>query len=166
MWFGSKFCGTWRWLGMVSINRSRLFECKLIFITSLSRNIIFKIKIAIKMYFAMSSTCIYCVIDVYQCIWLNLCICFSPLPFLLLQLFTFPVLQQFGLLFRERLESIGLSTAEITTIINLNPCITSCSGEQHNKNKIDIITPESLTRSALVISSPCHSSNVNSNVYL
>lgn len=52
---------------------------------------------------------------------------------LLLQLFTFPVLQQFGLLFRERLESIGLTTAEITTIINLNPCITSCAGEQCNK---------------------------------
>lgn len=48
---------------------------------------------------------------------------------IILQLFTFPVLQQFGLLFKERLETIGLTSAEITTIINLNPCITSCSGE-------------------------------------
>ena len=53
--------------------------------------------------------------------------------FLQLQLFTFPVLQQFGLLFKERLEGIGLSASEITTIINLNPCITSCVGEQKFK---------------------------------
>lgn len=46
----------------------------------------------------------------------------------ILQLCVFPVLQQFGLLFAERLHMIGLSTTEITTIINLNPCLTSCMG--------------------------------------
>lgn len=40
----------------------------------------------------------------------------------------FPMLQQFGLLFRDRLATIGLSGSEITTIINLNSCLTSCVG--------------------------------------
>ncbi|KAJ6640357.1 Monocarboxylate transporter 14, partial [Pseudolycoriella hygida] len=40
----------------------------------------------------------------------------------------FPMLQQFGLLFRDRLTTIGLSASEITTIINLNSCLTSCAG--------------------------------------
>lgn len=59
----------------------------------------------------------------------------------LLQLFVFPVLQQFGLFFKERLETIGLTSAQITTIINLNPCITSCAGEQNiAKTAIIILT--------------------------
>lgn len=46
-----------------------------------------------------------------------------------LQLSTYPVLQQFGLLFRDRLTSLGLSGKEITTIINMNSCVTSCLGK-------------------------------------
>lgn len=38
------------------------------------------------------------------------------------------MLQQFGLLFRDRLTTLGLSGKEITTIINLNSCVTSCLG--------------------------------------
>lgn len=38
------------------------------------------------------------------------------------------MLQQFGLLFRDRLTTIGLSASEITTIINLNSCLTSIVG--------------------------------------
>lgn len=67
--------------------------------------------------------------DVYQRKYCNYH-CYNLCAFLCLQLFTFPVLQQFGLLFKERLETIGLSATQIATIINLNPCVTSCSGER------------------------------------
>lgn len=41
---------------------------------------------------------------------------------------TFPVLQQFGLLFRERLSTLQISSSEITTIININQAATSLIG--------------------------------------
>jgi MFS family permease len=41
---------------------------------------------------------------------------------------TFPVLQQFGLLFRERLTTLKISSSEITTIININQAATSLIG--------------------------------------
>lgn len=44
------------------------------------------------------------------------------------QLCTFPVLQQFGLLFRDRLMSLGISSSKVTTIINLNQALTSLIG--------------------------------------
>ncbi|GAB0100904.1 uncharacterized protein DMENIID0001_170020 [Sergentomyia squamirostris] len=40
----------------------------------------------------------------------------------------FPVLQQFGLLFRERFQVLEITSSQITTIINLNQCLTSCIG--------------------------------------
>jgi hypothetical protein len=43
-------------------------------------------------------------------------------------LFTFPVLQQFGLIFRERLAILGIPTAEITTMINMNQALTCLCG--------------------------------------
>lgn len=39
-----------------------------------------------------------------------------------------PVLQQFGLLFRDRFASLGISSTETTTIINMNSALTSCVG--------------------------------------
>ncbi|XP_059616358.1 uncharacterized protein LOC132261528 [Phlebotomus argentipes] len=39
-----------------------------------------------------------------------------------------PVLQQFGLLFRERMSALEISSSQITTIINMNQCLTSCIG--------------------------------------
>jgi nitrate/nitrite transporter NarK len=47
---------------------------------------------------------------------------FSP------QLCTFPVLQQFGLLFRDRLNVLGIPSAQITTMINMNQALTSLIG--------------------------------------
>lgn len=55
--------------------------------------------------------------------------------FISLQLCCFPVLQQFGLLFADRLKSIGLTTSQITTIINLNSCLTSCVGKSVRANE-------------------------------
>ncbi|VVC91672.1 unnamed protein product [Leptidea sinapis] len=39
-----------------------------------------------------------------------------------------PMLQQFGLLFRERFSSLGISSSETTTIINMNSALTCCVG--------------------------------------
>ncbi|XP_048481125.1 uncharacterized protein LOC125489375 [Plutella xylostella] len=39
-----------------------------------------------------------------------------------------PVLQQFGLLFRDKFSRLGLSSSETTTIINMNSALTSCVG--------------------------------------
>ncbi|XP_047517560.1 uncharacterized protein LOC125057737 isoform X3 [Pieris napi] len=39
-----------------------------------------------------------------------------------------PILQQFGLLFREKFAQLGISSAETTTIINMNSALTSCVG--------------------------------------
>ncbi|CAK1551942.1 unnamed protein product [Leptosia nina] len=39
-----------------------------------------------------------------------------------------PVLQQFGLLFRDKFAQLGISSAETTTIINMNSALTSCVG--------------------------------------
>ncbi|KXJ70132.1 hypothetical protein RP20_CCG024732 [Aedes albopictus] len=41
---------------------------------------------------------------------------------------TFPALQQFGLLFRERLHDLGINSSEITTIINTNSALMSIVG--------------------------------------
>lgn len=41
---------------------------------------------------------------------------------------TFPALQQFGLLFRERLSDLGINSSEITTIINTNSALMSIVG--------------------------------------
>lgn len=41
---------------------------------------------------------------------------------------TFPVIQNFGLLLGDRMKSIGLTTSEKTTIMNLNSCLTSFVG--------------------------------------
>ncbi|XP_018326391.1 uncharacterized protein LOC108737790 [Agrilus planipennis] len=41
---------------------------------------------------------------------------------------TFPMFQQFGLLFREKLNILGFSNTQITTIINMNSAFNSCSG--------------------------------------
>ncbi|XP_041973361.1 uncharacterized protein LOC121729039 [Aricia agestis] len=39
-----------------------------------------------------------------------------------------PVLQQFGLLFRDKFARLGISSAQTTTIINMNSALTSCVG--------------------------------------
>ncbi|XP_053677936.1 uncharacterized protein LOC128728337 [Anopheles nili] len=41
---------------------------------------------------------------------------------------TFPVLQQFGLLFRERMTELSISASEVTTIINTHSALTSIVG--------------------------------------
>ncbi|XP_061396638.1 uncharacterized protein LOC133332268 [Musca vetustissima] len=40
----------------------------------------------------------------------------------------YPCVQQFGFIFRERLLGLGLSSSEITTIINTNPAVSACTG--------------------------------------
>uniref|UniRef100_A0A1A9W686 Major facilitator superfamily (MFS) profile domain-containing protein n=1 Tax=Glossina brevipalpis TaxID=37001 RepID=A0A1A9W686_9MUSC len=40
----------------------------------------------------------------------------------------YPCLVLFGFIFREHLEVLGLTNAQITTIINTNPAISACSG--------------------------------------
>ncbi|KAF9805055.1 hypothetical protein SFRURICE_010238 [Spodoptera frugiperda] len=39
-----------------------------------------------------------------------------------------PILQQFGLLFRDKFARLGISSSETTTIINMNSALTSCVG--------------------------------------
>ncbi|KAJ0179465.1 hypothetical protein K1T71_005177 [Dendrolimus kikuchii] len=39
-----------------------------------------------------------------------------------------PILQQFGLLFRDKFTRLGISSSETTTIINMNSALTSCVG--------------------------------------
>ncbi|GBP82412.1 hypothetical protein EVAR_99103_1 [Eumeta japonica] len=39
-----------------------------------------------------------------------------------------PVLQQFGLLFHDKLGRLNMSSAQTTTIINMNSALTSCVG--------------------------------------
>ncbi|CAH0628733.1 unnamed protein product [Chrysodeixis includens] len=39
-----------------------------------------------------------------------------------------PILQQFGLLFRDKFSRLGISSSETTTIINMNSALTSCVG--------------------------------------
>ncbi|KAF2893807.1 hypothetical protein ILUMI_12367 [Ignelater luminosus] len=41
---------------------------------------------------------------------------------------TFPMFQQFGLVFREKFETLGITNAETTTIINLNSAFNACVG--------------------------------------
>ncbi|XP_055639974.1 uncharacterized protein LOC129777621 [Toxorhynchites rutilus septentrionalis] len=41
---------------------------------------------------------------------------------------TFPVIQQFGLLFRERMNQLGINSSEITTLINTNSALLSIVG--------------------------------------
>ncbi|XP_017064898.1 uncharacterized protein LOC108103778 isoform X2 [Drosophila eugracilis] len=54
----------------------------------------------------------------------------SPLAFLIFssQLSIYPCLQQFGFLFRGRLTDLGMSSSQITAIINTNPAISACTG--------------------------------------
>ncbi|KAH8356609.1 hypothetical protein KR200_010056 [Drosophila serrata] len=40
----------------------------------------------------------------------------------------YPCLQQFGFLFKDRLGSLGMSSSQITAIINTNPAISACTG--------------------------------------
>ncbi|XP_017155976.1 uncharacterized protein LOC108164641 isoform X2 [Drosophila miranda] len=40
----------------------------------------------------------------------------------------YPCLQQFGFLFRERLGDLGMSSSQITAIINTNPAVSACTG--------------------------------------
>ncbi|EDV99915.1 uncharacterized protein LOC6565467 isoform X2 [Drosophila grimshawi] len=40
----------------------------------------------------------------------------------------YPCLQQFGFLFRERLISLGMSSSQVTAIINTNPAVSACTG--------------------------------------
>ncbi|KAH8291595.1 hypothetical protein KR018_003482 [Drosophila ironensis] len=40
----------------------------------------------------------------------------------------YPCLQQFGFLFRERLADLGMSSSQITAIINTNPAVSACTG--------------------------------------
>uniref|UniRef100_A0A0A1WU42 Monocarboxylate transporter 9 n=1 Tax=Zeugodacus cucurbitae TaxID=28588 RepID=A0A0A1WU42_ZEUCU len=40
----------------------------------------------------------------------------------------YPCLQQFGFIFRERLGVLGLTSSQITTIINTNPAVSACTG--------------------------------------
>ncbi|XP_037725205.1 uncharacterized protein LOC119556824 isoform X1 [Drosophila subpulchrella] len=40
----------------------------------------------------------------------------------------YPCLQQFGFLFRERLSDLGMSSSQITAIINTNPAVSACTG--------------------------------------
>ena len=41
---------------------------------------------------------------------------------------TFPVLQCFGLIFRDRFAELGINSSQITTILNINCTVTSCLG--------------------------------------
>lgn len=54
------------------------------------------------------------------------------------QLCALPVLQQFGLLFRERLQTLEISSSQITTIINLNQCLTSCIGKTFSPSVLSL----------------------------
>lgn len=49
--------------------------------------------------------------------------------FCLLQLTIYPCIQQFGFMFRDRLNNLGLTSSQITTIINTHPAVSSCTGE-------------------------------------
>ncbi|KAL7743832.1 hypothetical protein ACLKA6_000239 [Drosophila palustris] len=40
----------------------------------------------------------------------------------------YPCLQQFGFLFRERLIDLGMSSSQVTAIINTNPAVSACTG--------------------------------------
>ncbi|ALC48713.1 CG14196 [Drosophila busckii] len=40
----------------------------------------------------------------------------------------YPCLQQFGFMFRERLTLLGLSSSQVTAIINTNPAVSACTG--------------------------------------
>lgn len=40
----------------------------------------------------------------------------------------YPCLQQFGLLFGQRLRVLGLSSSQVTTIVNTQPAVAACSG--------------------------------------
>ncbi|KAH8237659.1 hypothetical protein KR038_004783 [Drosophila bunnanda] len=40
----------------------------------------------------------------------------------------YPCLQQFGFLFKDRLASLGMSSSQVTAIINTNPAISACTG--------------------------------------
>ncbi|KAH8397411.1 hypothetical protein KR222_003078 [Zaprionus bogoriensis] len=40
----------------------------------------------------------------------------------------YPCMQQFGILFREHLETLGISSSQMTTIINTNAAVCACSG--------------------------------------
>ncbi|XP_054728066.1 uncharacterized protein LOC129237382 isoform X2 [Anastrepha obliqua] len=40
----------------------------------------------------------------------------------------YPCMQQFGFIFRERLAILGMSSSQITTIINTNPAVSACTG--------------------------------------
>ncbi|XP_030379560.1 uncharacterized protein LOC115627844 [Scaptodrosophila lebanonensis] len=40
----------------------------------------------------------------------------------------YPCLQQFGFIFRERLTVLGMTSSQITTIINTNPAVSACTG--------------------------------------
>uniref|UniRef100_A0A1I8P4X9 Major facilitator superfamily (MFS) profile domain-containing protein n=1 Tax=Stomoxys calcitrans TaxID=35570 RepID=A0A1I8P4X9_STOCA len=40
----------------------------------------------------------------------------------------YPCVQQFGFIFKERLENLGLSSSQVTTIINTNPAVSACTG--------------------------------------
>ncbi|XP_030566262.1 uncharacterized protein LOC115766465 isoform X2 [Drosophila novamexicana] len=40
----------------------------------------------------------------------------------------YPCLQQFGFMFRERLIDLGMSSSQVTAIINTNPAVSACTG--------------------------------------
>ncbi|XP_055911155.1 uncharacterized protein LOC129945427 [Eupeodes corollae] len=43
-------------------------------------------------------------------------------------LVTFPIMQQFGILFRDRFKEIGISSSQMTTIINTQQAVSACTG--------------------------------------
>jgi hypothetical protein len=58
----------------------------------------------------------------------------NTLCFLSLQLCTFPVIQQFGLIFRDRFKALNITSSQMTTIINLNSAMTSIVGASNRDN--------------------------------
>lgn len=45
------------------------------------------------------------------------------------QLVTFALAQQFGILFRDRMAGLGISSSELTTIINTQIAVSAFTGE-------------------------------------
>ncbi|XP_055844184.1 monocarboxylate transporter 7-like [Episyrphus balteatus] len=43
-------------------------------------------------------------------------------------LVTFPIMQQFGILFRDRFKELGISSSQMTTIINTQQAVSACTG--------------------------------------
>lgn len=67
-----------------------------------------------------------------------------PTNAILFQLSTFPMFQQFGLVFREKFEALNISNAQTTTVININSAFNTCVGGcvREKENYFDCVNCE------------------------